>query len=468
MRHRIEIDHILAVLVIAVIGVACDLTGSRKPRQAEAAGEKITIDQRSEVKPPVPQAAVSARPSTAKSGSVSFNLQSTLPEVVLELSQELDHVDKKPAVMTTLASRGGAAIDDHIAIGIRYRGNSSYKYYPKKQYSLEIKDKSYKDEGLGLVDLPSGNDWVLYAPYGDKSLVRNVLAYNLYNKLDHYAPKTRFVTMSLASGGGEPKKMGIYVLMEKIRVAASRLNIGKKGGEAPYSYLLRFDRLKDRNFVTTDKGHDVIVDYPSAKKWDEPHKKVLLDLLNDFERHLYSENQAEFLAAVDFVDIGSLVDFIIMQELGKNIDGYNFSCYFYIPAGGRLTFGPVWDFDIAFGNVDLYEGWMTEGFQFTKENDTNWFKKLASHPVIKQALKQRWNMLRTGALSESTLVSMIDEQVGTLPKDIIAENFTIWNILGVKVWPNYVVNPTYEKEVEALKTWIAARLVWLDGGMGSL
>ena len=356
-----------------------------------------------------------------------------------------------------------------MPITIRYRGTSSFKYYPKKQYAVSIKDDSYRASGLGLLDFPGGKDFILYAPYGDKSLVRNVLAYNLFRKLGHYAPLTKFVTLALKDASGNTTQMGIYVLIEKIRVATSRLNIGSKGDAPPYSYLLRFDRLKERNFVTTDQNHDVVVDYPKGKQWDDIHKKNLLDYLNAFEKKLFGgAGPVAGAAALDDVDMTSLVDFIIMQELAKNIDAYEYSCFFYLPAGGRLTFGPVWDMDIAYGNVDLFQGWMTDGYQFQQESDTNWFKKLLTHPLVKQALKARWSELRSGALSDATLSAMIDEQVGVLPADVIAENFAIWNILGVKVWPNYTVNPTYALEVAALKIWLKARASWLDSAVPNL
>ena len=410
----------------------------------------------------------SARPSTAQAGSIAFNLQSSLPDVLIELSQEIDHVQKKPATLTTWTAQGGAVVDDHIPITLRYRGTSSYKYYPKKQYAITVKDKNYQDAGLGLVDFPGGRDYVLYAPYGDKSLVRNVLAYNLYNKMGHYDPRTRFVTLSVKDTAGNTQKMGVYVLMEKIRVAPARVAIGRATQGVPSSYLLRFDRLKQRAFVTTDHDHDVVVDYPGEKQFDAVRKKELTDYLNAFESRLFSAVKTEFLAATDYVDLPSLVDFIIMQELARNIDAYNYSVYFYLPAGGRLTFGPVWDMDIAYGNVDLYQAWMTNGFQLQQENDNNWFKKLLSHPVVKQALIDRYTELRGNVLSEKNIMGIIDEQSGVLPQNIVAENFSIWNILGVKVWPNYQAEASYAEEIGALKSWLRGRLAWLDSSLASL
>ena len=466
-RHRIGFRHSVFFLVTCLTCVACDKQGKLVHRivsaPENASGESGTTKTPAPERPLVP-----ARPSTAKAGSISYNLQSTFPQVLLELPQELDNITKKPATMTTFATEGGAVVDDHIAITIRYRGNSSFTYYPKKQYLIEIKDTSYQNDGLGLLDFPGGKDWVLYAPYGDKSLVRNVLAYNLFNKMGHYAARTRFVTLMLKDATGTAKNMGIYVLMEKIHVSPNRVAIGNKSSSAPSSYLMRFDYLKARNFVTTDHNHDVIVDYPKAKNWDDTKKAALLGYLNGFESRLFSANQADFQNVVNDIDLPSFVDFIIMQELTRNIDAYNLSCNFYLPLGGRLTFGPVWDFEKAFGNAHLYSGWMTNGFHFQAENDYNWFKKLLTHPAVKQALKDRWSALRAGTLSDDTVVAMIDEQVGTMTQAAITENFAVWNILGVKVWPNYVTYPTYGQEVDALKVWLKTRMAWLDSAVPGL
>ena len=111
---------------------------------------------------------------------------------------------------------------------------------------------------------------------------------------------------------------------------------------------------------------------------------------------------------------------------------------------------------------------MTDGYQFPQESSDNWFKILLTQPLVKQALKARWSELRSTVLRDSTLMAMIDEQVGVLPASAITENFMIWNILGVKVWPNYVVNPTYAQEVDALKVWIKARAAWLDNALPNL
>ena len=97
------------------------------------------------------------------------------------------------------------------AIGIELRGSSSM-FFPKKSYTVETRDDQGKDRDVELLGLPEEEDWVLHGPYSDKSLMRNVLTYELARRLGSYASRTRFVEVVLNGG-----YVGVYVLMEKIK-----------------------------------------------------------------------------------------------------------------------------------------------------------------------------------------------------------------------------------------------------------
>ena len=106
-------------------------------------------------------------------------------------------------------------------IGIEIRGASSQQY-PKKQYGFETWDSSGEEIDVSLLGLPEESDWILYAPYADKSLMRNVLAYSLSNKIGRYASRSRFCELIL---NGE--YMGVFVLFEKIKRDKHRVDISK-------------------------------------------------------------------------------------------------------------------------------------------------------------------------------------------------------------------------------------------------
>ena len=106
-------------------------------------------------------------------------------------------------------------------IGIEIRGSSS-QMFPKKQYAVETKDANGNDLDVSLLGFPPEEDWILYAPYNDKSLIRDVLVYKLANDMGRYASRSKFCELVL---NGE--YMGIYVLFEKIKRDANRVNIKK-------------------------------------------------------------------------------------------------------------------------------------------------------------------------------------------------------------------------------------------------
>jgi hypothetical protein len=105
-------------------------------------------------------------------------------------------------------------------VGIERRGNSSQYYFPKKQYAFETRDSLSMNLNVSLLGMPEENDWILHAPYSDKTLMRNVLAYKMASDLGDYASRTAYCEVVI---NGDYK--GVYVLMEKIKRDVNRVNI---------------------------------------------------------------------------------------------------------------------------------------------------------------------------------------------------------------------------------------------------
>ncbi|MGI9175984.1 MAG: CotH kinase family protein, partial [Rhodothermales bacterium] len=174
-----------------------------------------------------------------------------------------------------------------------------------------------------------------------------------------------------------------------------------------------------------------------------------------------------------YIDLDSFVDFVIVNEIGKNVDGYRLSTFLYKDKdsnGGALHAGPVWDFNLAFGNADYYGGADPEGFQynFAQTGDNFpipfWWKKLAESEGFQVALGNRWASLRQGVLHEDSLMQSVDA-MATLLDEAQARNFERWPILGEYVWPNAFIGQTYAEEVDYLKGWLGERLAWLDANL---
>lgn len=112
---------------------------------------------------------------------------------------------------------------------LNLRGNSSLRYL-KRSFALKTRDDAGKSRSVSILGFPEDNDWVLYAPYPDKTLLRNALTYDLARQMGHYASRTKFVELFLNQVGGRMSKrhyMGVYVLEEKIKRGKGRVNIQK-------------------------------------------------------------------------------------------------------------------------------------------------------------------------------------------------------------------------------------------------
>ncbi len=150
-------------------------------------------------------------------------------------------VDNPPGIYN-FPDDPGNGYDGQISIEIR--GESSAWYSPKKSYSLETQTDLGENNNVSLLDLPQENDWILYGPYLDKSLIRNVLSYRLFEEMGHYSPRTRFVEVILNND-----YQGVYILTEKIKRDKNRVDMAKllptdiSGDELTGGYLLRIDKL---------------------------------------------------------------------------------------------------------------------------------------------------------------------------------------------------------------------------------
>lgn len=156
---------------------------------------------------------------------------SNLPIVVIETGPQEIVDDPRITATMGIINNGDDAVNhltdpynDYLGyISIEYRGATS-QAFPKKSYGFETQDHSGENRNVSLMGLPEENDWVLYAPYSDKSLIRNILSYRLFREMGHYAPRTRLCELVV---NGD--YLGVYVLVEKIKRDRNRLDIATLG-----------------------------------------------------------------------------------------------------------------------------------------------------------------------------------------------------------------------------------------------
>ncbi len=335
---------------------------------------------------------------------------------------------------------------------IKGRGNTTWDM-EKKPFRLKF-DKS--SEVLGM---PKSKHWVLLANYSDKTLMRNELAFEVSRRMGFaYTPRAKYVDVIL---NGD--YVGNYMICEHIRIDKNRVNVAElepADTDVTGGYLLEIDERKGEPvwFETQEAKMTFCVSRPE----DIPNnqKKYISDHVQKVEDVLYGKNDVNVVEELPkYIDMKSFIDYLLLNELSKNVDGnLRLSTFVYKDKNNdKLYFGPVWDYDIAFGNVN-YDGCNnTTGWHARKWAD--WYIQFFSHTEFDQMVKDRWRELRSGELNE--LNTFIDELAKNMEISQ-KQNFNRWKILNKAVWPNPVITGSYSGEVDYLKDWLTKRLSWMD------
>ena len=370
-------------------------------------------------------------------------------------------------------------------VGIEIRGSTSQRY-PKKQYSVEVRNPLGQDSAVSLLGMPEESDWVLHAPYSDKSLMRNILAYQLGRDLGHYAPRTKLCEVVL---NGEYQ--GVYVLIEKIKRDKNRVDIAKlkeediSGDDITGGYIIKIDkddtRTEERWFSAypppyRDSAQQVPFryEYPDEDEMAPEQKAYIQQYVKEFEDALAGDNFTDPEEGyAKYIDVNSFIDLFIINEVSKDIDAYRLSTYLYkqkVTDGGKLVMGPLWDYNFSFGNVDYCVDSGPEGLalDFSKLCPGEfwlapfWWERFLEDSAYSEQLAQRWAGLRQNQLATEQVMSRIDSVATLLNQEAQQRNFVRWPILGEFVWPNAFVGQTYQEELDYLKDWTTRRLAWLD------
>lgn len=371
-------------------------------------------------------------------------------------------------------------------IGIEIRGSSSQSF-PKKSYGFESWDALGISIDTSFLGMPSESDWILNANYTDKTFLRNVMAYQVWRNMGHYATRYRFVELIL---NGQYK--GIYIFSEKIKRDKNRLDIAKlqidqnSGDVLTGGYIFKIDKQTGSGGsgwfssylpASSTSGQKIFFQYEYPKETDitTQQRIYLQSNVFNFESSLLSQNFADTLNGFRKYAVEStFIDYFLVNEISKNVDGYRLSTFMNKERdskGGKIRMGPVWDYDIAWHNANYCGGDMSSGwaYQFPCTGDywqvPFWWSRLLEDPGYKNNLACRWKHMRQDKLSNAWFDNYIDSISGHL-MEAQARNFATWNILGVYVWPNPLPIPlTYQGEVSSLKAWMHDRLSWMDANM---
>ena len=341
-----------------------------------------------------------------------------------------------------------------LEMKIKGRGNSTWwqgGIWGKKPYQIKFGDKTE------VLNMPKDKKWVLLAELSDKSLIRNKIAREIANisRFD-YVPQAEYSEVFI-----NEQHVGTYLIGQKVEESKNRVNIGDTG------YLIEIDTDANGRIETDDvyfrssqwssRYEDGVfnIKEPSLE-YDSEEFNLIKDHVNDFEEALFGNNFKDpDLGYRSFIDLPSFIDWFLVNEISKNQDARSYSSiYFnYIP-GEKIKMGPVWDFDLAFGNVDYSNAENPEGF-WIKEN--LWFKRMFEDPYFSDLVNTRFNYYENNL---SSILSKVDEFENYLSKSQ-KKNFEIWDILSKDVWPIPVKYDTHREYVEYLKNWIDTRMLWL-------
>ncbi len=417
-----------------------------------------------------------------------FHFESTnLPLVYIDThGQEILNNQKITAHMGSIyhgvgnEHRRNEPINDYDGqIGIEIRGMSSAGY-PKKQYGFETRNENGSNNNVSLMGLPKENDWILFAPYLDKTFLRNVLTYDLARCMGHYASRTRYCELFLNG-----RYRGLYVLMEKIKRDSNRVNIARldstmiEGDELTGGYIIKLDKGGDDGFesrFTAANGKPIFYQfhYPQDDQIVEPQKQYIEQFMHDFESKMANESKVAAGEHLNWIDLDSFVDFFLISEFAKNIDSYRLSTFLHKDRdsiNGKLHMGPVWDYNNAYGSTHQFTAPSVEGWALDVLLDTTatpfWWRTLRHDPHFQQRLKTRWQELSNDAFDISRIHSFINNVADTL-ETVKDRNFFLWSRPGEpceSYWPvpdTMKTFTTYEDELNYLKRWIQKRIAWMD------
>jgi CotH kinase protein len=343
------------------------------------------------------------------------------------------------------------------SLEIRGRGNNTWEF-DKKPYKLKLTNST------ALLGMPANKHWVLLANYADRTLLRNEAAFHLGEQLGlAWTPRNVQVEVTL---NGE--YLGIYALTEQVRVGSQRVNIPElkatdtAAATITGGYLIEVDTRRGEIYCPQSALTLTVFCFNNPEDLTEPGRDVQRAYIGAYldatEAAMFSGGFSDPVNGyAGYIDVDSAIDFYLVNELFKNIDAnFNSSVFLFKPRGGKLFFGPLWDFDRAVGNapylgVENPVGWHVR--------TASWYARLFDDPAFDARVKARWKQLREDGVIEE-LQDFIDRREAWLSK-VQAKNFERWDILYTPIGYNMPVGP-WALQVSGMQDWLQQRVAWMD------
>lgn len=338
--------------------------------------------------------------------------------------------------------------------GVELRGRSSMSF-PKNQFGVELQDADGEAREANLLGMGAESDWVLNGAWVDRALFRNKMTYDLFEEAGgdaEYGAESRFCELTL---NGET--WGVYVLTERVKRDASRIDLSASGETDGSSFVLKLD--ESGGFATNMLGYGTwTAIYPRQEDATIEALDGIRSTLLSWTGAAWSADPGDDKTGIfAYVDMDSAIDFVLMEEFAKNNDGYFLSVHLWKDEGGLIHFVP-WDIDLGYGQPSYNDN----------ENPETWIAyrpdlvaAFADDPDFHDAMAARWEELRAGPMDRDALQARIDDYEATL-SEAAARNFERWPIEDVDFYGYLYAVESWEEEVQNVRDWVDARLAWMD------
>lgn len=377
----------------------------------------------------------------------------------------------------TITYDGGRRIQEYPILA-RGRGNASWNF-PKKPYRIKFNDgRSHRMlEGSPLESPAKAKKWTLINNYGDKTLMRNIVAFEMSRRLGMpYTPYCQPVDVVL---NGEYR--GCYQLCDQITVDRNRVNITEmeiEDNEEPEltgGYLIEVDAYAnlEKSKFTSTRGIPVTIKSPDEDDITAAQKNYIRKHFNLMETSLWKVKYTDEATGYrSMLDVESFLRHFLVGEFSGNTDTY-WSTYMYKNRGeDRFTVAPCWDFDLAFNNdnriypVNGRNDWVYRSGGSAANGMPAFVSRVLSDPYAATRMKEIWKRMRDSRqFSATSLVAFVDSLTDVLDASQ-ALNFKRWPILNSLVHQNVEAKGSYRGEVDVLRDYIPSRIEWIDGHLG--
>ncbi len=281
-------------------------------------------------------------------------------------------------------------------------------------------------------------------------MIRNATAFYMGSISNlEYTPHFHFVDVILNG-----RYHGTYQLGDKLKISKNRVNVGDDGFLLEIDY--RAENEEDSRYLKVGHiGRSVSIKEPDVE-YDDENFNYIKDFMSEADAALFSytftdpENGWQ-----KYLDMDSFVDWYLINEITKNNDAFFYtSCYMNLKRGGKLKMGPLWDYDIAFGNVSFNGCDTPDGFWI---KNVTWYTRLFQDPAFVARVKERFDYFYN---HQDDILNFIDEQVQYLSRSV-EENDIRWDIIKSSVYPRFNVIGDYQDEIDFMKDWMKERFDWL-------